>query len=64
MILKGSGTSNLQKKYFHRQSWPKCNETLKELRKNGKSLKKASARFLPFFKIGDQKLIFSMETGN
>ena len=62
--FEGVWNELLAKKMFSLQSWPKCNETLKEYRKNGKVLKKAIARFLPFFKIVNQKLIFFMETGN
>ena len=49
---------------FLRQSWPKYIGNLKELQKNDKILRKAIARFLPFFTICDQRLSFLKGTGN
>ena len=52
------------KNYFHRQSWSKYIGNLKDLVKNYEVSKKTIARFLPFFKIGKQKLSFFMGIGN
>ena len=54
----------IAKNCFHRQSWSKYIETLKDLMKNQTFSKKATASFLPFYKIGKQKLSFFMGTGN
>ena len=52
------------KNCFYRQSWSKYIETLKDLMKNQTFLKNDTASFLPFYKIGKQKLSFFMGIGN